>query len=192
MVDVRSNKEVGPYPPLGFFHYLGCDEISTNQCRGYPYKENNGNKTDCKLVSQFHTEYYNWGMHLTPVVVICCNSRGHHSAVDVSSWYRADRNGLLYESVEQLATGTRCPTVKPEREFVEIVVQMRKMNATLICSQQPANLTQIFKACFFRVKSLLKFKQRFRIVLHEGVLYKWLYWSQVHTQLNLMGQTAVP
>ena len=35
---------------------------------------------------------------------------------------------LLYQSVEQLATGTRCPAVEPEGAFVKIVIRVRKNN----------------------------------------------------------------
>ena len=46
-------------------------------------------------------------------------------------------NGLLGQTVEQLAPGRRLAAVEPERKFVEVIVQVILANGTLVRTQQP-------------------------------------------------------
>ena len=47
-------------------------------------------------------------------------------------------SGLLHEPVEELSTALRLSTVKAEREFVEVVVEMFAADGTLVSPQEPA------------------------------------------------------
>ncbi len=49
-----------------------------------------------------------------------------------------DRCCLLHQSVKQLATRTGRSTVEPKRVFIEVVIEMRRLDPTLVSSQQPA------------------------------------------------------
>ena len=50
----------------------------------------------------------------------------------------SDRHGLLHEPVEQLPAMPGGPTIEPERELVEVVVQMGVTDGTLMRPEQPA------------------------------------------------------
>ncbi len=46
-------------------------------------------------------------------------------------------HGLLNQAVEQFAAMFRGPTIEPEREFVEVIVEMLATDRTLMSAQQP-------------------------------------------------------
>ena len=79
-----------------------------------------------------------WGIHLTDVTPIYCGLGVQGSATDLLCQNRLNGCRLLDHAVKQLATRTGCPAVKPEGEFVEIAIQMRRAHSTLIGPQQPA------------------------------------------------------
>src|SRR5260370_37567437 len=70
-------------------------------------------------------------MHLTQPPSIYCGS-GQRRKRDWLYW-----DGLLSQSVEQLASGGRLASVETEREFVEIIVEMVVANRSLVCPKQP-------------------------------------------------------
>src|SRR3990167_6622407 len=84
-----------------------------------------------KLLNYMH-------MHLTPVTRMSYRLRGYGFTMNVLCKHRTNRHSLLYQSVEQLATGTGCSTIEPKRVFIEVVVEMRRLHPTLVSSQQPA------------------------------------------------------
>src|SRR5215472_17010325 len=51
---------------------------------------------------------------------------------------RLDRDGLLQEPVEELATAARFAPVESEREFIEVGIQMLPAHTALVGSKQPA------------------------------------------------------
>ena len=52
--------------------------------------------------------------------------------------HRGDRHRLLCQTVEELAAGAGSATVETERELIQVVVQMRRTNGSLMSTQQPA------------------------------------------------------
>src|SRR5215831_18985267 len=49
-----------------------------------------------------------------------------------------NRHGLLHEAIEQLATVLGSASIEPERELVEVEVEMRGGDRALVGTQQPA------------------------------------------------------
>ncbi len=47
-------------------------------------------------------------------------------------------HGLLHETEEELATAFRPPAIEAKREFVQIIVEMTALNATLKRSEEPS------------------------------------------------------
>jgi hypothetical protein len=47
---------------------------------------------------------------------------------------RIDGDRLLYEAEEEFPSSLRLSAVKAEREFIEIILQMRRRNGTLVGS----------------------------------------------------------
>jgi len=60
-----------------------------------------------------------------------------HSTFDSFSWDRCDHDGLLCQAEKKLSTGLRSPTVEPKRILIEIVVQMFRLDSTLVGAQKP-------------------------------------------------------
>ncbi len=54
----------------------------------------------------------------------------------MSDWIDCD--GLLQQPVEELSPATGCPSVKPEHEFVKIMVQISMRHTALMNSKQPS------------------------------------------------------
>ena len=50
----------------------------------------------------------------------------------------AHRDGLLHEQVEELATMPREASVETRRELIEIRLQVRERDSTLVSASQPA------------------------------------------------------
>ena len=60
------------------------------------------------------------------------------SADEAAIGNRVNGGGLLHETVEELSSALGLPTVEPEREFVEVVIEMVVADGTLVGSQEPA------------------------------------------------------
>ena len=77
---------------------------------------------------------------LTQVTPTSCGLLPTRSAAvldEPSIRYGLDGNGLLNESEEQLAAMPRPTPIEPERELVEVVIQMRVPDPTLMRTEQP-------------------------------------------------------
>lgn len=75
---------------------------------------------------------------MTPVTIMLYRLRTYRFTMNILFEHGANRHSLLYQSVEQLTTGTGCSTVEPKRAFIEVVVEMRRLHPTLVSPQQPA------------------------------------------------------
>ena len=80
-------------------------------------------------------------IHLTQVTPTSC---GRPIRAFWRNWTRGSYgpgrsgDGLLHETIEQFAAVPRPPTVEPEGELVEVVVEMRVRHGALMGAKQPA------------------------------------------------------
>ena len=77
-------------------------------------------------------------IHLTEPASTCCVSAIAAAGADILVRDRLDHGRLLDKPIEQLAAGARSSPIETEGEFVQVVVQMRRLNGPLMCPQQPA------------------------------------------------------
>jgi len=80
-------------------------------------------------------------MHLTPVPTvptIYSGLRMDTSASNLLPSQRINSHSLLNKAIEKLPTRRRCSSVEPKREFVQIVLEMRRVHSPLMRPFQPA------------------------------------------------------
>src|SRR6266496_6588870 len=80
-------------------------------------------------------------IYLTQVAPRCCGPRSRRKTSVFHQrfvWRRLDRDRLLGQAEEQLAAAARPPTVEPERELVEVVLQMFVSHRAVMCAEQPS------------------------------------------------------
>src|SRR3974390_2398005 len=79
-------------------------------------------------------------MHMTQVASIHCGARTSTPAsrnnIFCGHWSQFDR--LLEQTVEQQSTRSRRAAVETECEFVHVVVQIVRLNRSLVRAKQPA------------------------------------------------------
>src|SRR5487761_2132386 len=73
-------------------------------------------------------------MHLTQVSSFLGASR---PALQGARQYRLQMDRLIQQSIEQQPTRARGASIEPEREFVQIVIQVRGLNGALVRPQKP-------------------------------------------------------
>ena len=71
-------------------------------------------------------------MHMTPVTIMLYRLRTYRLTMNILFERGANRHSLLYQSVEQLTTGTGCSTVEPKRLFIKVVVEMKRSTPTTL------------------------------------------------------------
>src|ERR1019366_647750 len=77
-------------------------------------------------------------MHLTPVAPTGCVLRFPRPAGDQFGWHGIKDHRLLDEAIEQFTSGPRSSAVESEGKLVQVVIQMRGSNRSLMCPQQPS------------------------------------------------------
>jgi hypothetical protein len=68
---------------------------------------------------------------------ISCVLYSRFSSSNVFPFCWGNRYGLLNQAKEQFPPGPRCPFVKSKREFIQIIIQMRRTKNSLMRSLQP-------------------------------------------------------
>ena len=143
-------------------------------------------------------------MYLTPVPTTYSGLRMDTSASNVLTSQCINSHSLLNEAIEKLPARRRCPSVKPKRVFVQIVLEMRRANSTLMRplqpplqpplrfpilpmittgtpkSVRPAQFKQVLPTSSIGGKSFHEIKNCVRIVFHSLYAIFWEWGSQVH------------
>lgn len=76
-------------------------------------------------------------MHLTLVHTISCGSRNHSTSTYILSRNRWGDHCLLKQPIEKLPTETRSSSVEAKRKLIQVIIQMRRLNSSLVSTQQP-------------------------------------------------------
>ena len=74
---------------------------------------------------------------MNPVPTTACGSHRHGGSSPRAEPDRRDLDGLLDEAVEELAPPARGAPVEPERELIEVAIQMLARDAALVDAQEP-------------------------------------------------------
>jgi len=66
----------------------------------------------------------NGAIRLTQVNTTSCGLYPSLSAPNALPFHRANRDSLLNQAKEQFPAGSRCPSVKSKREFIQIIITL--------------------------------------------------------------------